>query len=326
MLWKRILSGSLLVAMLLVVMAIDGWLDSQRFAAGPLSILLPEGDRLPRGIILLAVLLIVLVPLTREFAWLMRTRGSRVSWGFAYACSAIGAAYLYFWPQGPNGQGGSTPLAGLLAGVLFLSLIQPLRRGEREGALMSAAAAMLCIVYLGLMPGFLLAIRWWHPAWTIVALILIIKACDIGAYFAGRWFGRTPLIPLISPKKTVEGLVGGLLFSAMVAVTLAAISNATGVSGHWITNQPVPEFVAYNYPLPLAAIAGAFLGLVGQFGDLVASLFKRDAHVKDSGSSVPGFGGMLDVVDSLLLAAPAGYAILRFTAWYLSPSSQLAGF
>lgn len=319
MLWKRVISGSLLVLMLLIMIAVDDTLDRVRIDSSVLSAVLPDGDRLPRGVILLVMLLLALIPVTREMAWLMKSRGSRVSWGFAYLCAASGAIYLYTMPQGPSGQGGSTPLAGLLAAVLFLSLVQPLRRGEREGAIMSAAAALLCIVYLGLMPGFLLAMRWWHSAWTVVALILIIKACDIGAYFAGRWFGRTPLIPLVSPKKTVEGLIGGLIFSSLVAMGLAALSNVMGVSGHWVVGDQGPVFVAYDWPLGFAAVSGAFLGLVGHFGDLIASLFKRDAAVKDAGATVPGFGGMLDVLDSLLLAAPAGYAVLRFGAWWLAP-------
>lgn len=319
MLRQRVISSSLMVAALLIIIAADDALDELRLGLAPIFWLPGEGGRLPRGILMLLLILVALVPLTRELVQLMSTRGSRLSWGFGYLSAAAGATCLYLLPHGPEGSSGSTALAGLLTSVLFLSVVQPLRRGEREGALMSAAAALLCAVYMGIMPGFYLVIRWWHPAWTVVSIILITKSCDIGAFFTGRWLGRTPLIPLISPKKTVEGLVGGMILSSVVALVIATISNATDHSGHWITGHGEPEFVRYDYPLWAVAIMGAFLGLVGQFGDLIASLFKRDASVKDSGATVPGFGGVLDVLDSLLLAAPAGYAMLRFSAWWLAP-------
>ncbi|WP_236254603.1 phosphatidate cytidylyltransferase [Mucisphaera calidilacus] len=321
MLIQRIISSSLMITTLLIIIAVDDALDDVRLGLGTIPWLPGEGERIPRGILMLLLLLAALIPLTREMVRMMSARGSRLSWGFGYLSAAAGATCLYTLPHGPDGSSGSTALAGLLAAVLFLSVVQPLRRGEREGAIMSAAAALLCAVYLGLMPGFFLVIRWWHPAWTVVAIILITKASDIGAYFTGRWLGRTPLIPLISPKKTVEGLLGGLILSSVVAVAIAAASNAGHHSGHWITGQGEPVFIPYDYPLLYVAALGAFLGLVGQFGDLIASLFKRDAALKDSGGTVPGFGGVLDVLDSLLLAAPVGYALLRFTAWWLAPDA-----
>ncbi|MCC7407600.1 MAG: phosphatidate cytidylyltransferase, partial [Phycisphaeraceae bacterium] len=154
--------------------------------------------------------------------------------------------------------------------------------------------------------------RRWHDAEVVAAIILITKACDVGAYFTGRFLGRHKLIPWLSPGKTWEGLLGGVALSALVALLLAWLLNDLGLAGHW---QPNPrQFVPQPYPLWLVPIAGAILGLVGQFGDLTASLFKRDAGFKDSGSSVPGFGGLLDVIDSPLIVAPVAYWLLRLAA------------
>ncbi|MFW5681789.1 MAG: phosphatidate cytidylyltransferase, partial [Phycisphaeraceae bacterium] len=174
-------------------------------------------------------------------------------------------------------------------------------------------AALLALIYLGTLPGFLLAIRRWHSAWVVVGIVLVIKASDIGAYFVGRAIGRHKLIPWLSPGKTWEGLAGGVAMSALVAVGLVALSNELGVSGRYVYDENLTSrrFAALDYPLWLAAIAGGLLALAGVLGDLTASLFKRDAGLKDSGKSIPGFGGVLDVIDSLVLAAPVAYWMVR---------------
>ena len=118
-----------------------------------------------------------------------------------------------------------------------------------------------------------------------------IKATDISAYFAGNYLGRRKLIPSISPGKTVEGLIGGLAGGVITCVVLCLIGN---VLHSWL----------------LAALLGLVLGGLGQLGDLAESIFKRDAHEKDSDHSVPGFGGILDVVDSVLVPAPLAYMLL----------------
>lgn len=127
-------------------------------------------------------------------------------------------------------------------------------------------------------------------AWALM-LLLVVWGYDSGAYLTGRWLGRHRLIDHISPAKTVEGLLGGL-----VAATLAA-----GI-GSWLLALPA------WHPL----VIGPLIGLSAQAGDLAESMLKRAADRKDSGGLIPGHGGMLDRVDSLLFAAPvlAGYALL----------------
>jgi len=116
-----------------------------------------------------------------------------------------------------------------------------------------------------------------------------VKFTDIGAFFGGRALGKHKLIPWLSPGKTWEGLGFGVLTAAIVGMICAP----------WIS-----QLLWWQ-----GLIFGAVIGLVGQAGDLLESLMKRDAQVKDSGQLIPGFGGILDVIDSPLLAAPFAYLL-----------------
>jgi phosphatidate cytidylyltransferase len=120
----------------------------------------------------------------------------------------------------------------------------------------------------------------------LTTVLLITKLGDIGAYLVGIRFGKTPLIPHISPNKSVEGAVGGLIFSILGALASKIFLN-----------------LSYLHMM----ILGLFLGILAQLGDLSESLIKRDCQVKDSGNLVPGMGGLLDIIDSLLFTGPAFY-------------------
>lgn len=154
--------------------------------------------------------------------------------------------------------------------------------------------------YIGLLPSFLVQLRWIdettpRDARAALALAIFIpKCCDIGAYFTGRVLGRHPMTPILSPKKTWEGLLGGLLLSAAVAV---AMNRRLSV--------PLGGDVS-------AAVFGLVVGGVGALGDLAESLVKRDCRRKDASQVVPGFGGILDVIDSIVFAAPVAYFWLRW--------------
>jgi phosphatidate cytidylyltransferase len=161
-----------------------------------------------------------------------------------------------------------------------------------EGALEDIAATFLGIFYVAMLFGFQLAIyrevdgkRW------LALLYLLIWSSDIGAYYIGTSLGKHKLYPKISPKKSVEGLIGGMLAAAGAALLCRA----------WF----LPGIDVLE-----AAILGLVLAAVGTLGDLVESLFKRDAGVKDSGNLIPGHGGILDRMDSMLFAAPVLYYYL----------------
>ena len=158
------------------------------------------------------------------------------------------------------------------------------------------------IVNLGLLPSFLIQLRWigseinpYIGLYCLGITITVTKCCDIGAYFTGKLFGRHLMTPLLSPKKTWEGFVGGILFSA-------------GIAFLWTKIFP-------NTPLccTLASIAfGVIIGLGGVFADLVESLIKRDLSTKDASQVIPGFGGILDLLDSLLLIGPIAWLFFLY--------------
>jgi phosphatidate cytidylyltransferase len=157
------------------------------------------------------------------------------------------------------------------------------------------AHALLFFVYLGLLPACLVQLRWlpYHSGAALAAAIFVPKVGDIFALLAGMAIGKHKFTPLLSPKKTWEGFVGGML---------AAVGTALGF------HFAVPGLFASGLGHALAF--GLAVGLAGVFGDLVESLFKRDCHTKDASAAVPGFGGILDVVDSILYSAPVAYFIL----------------
>lgn len=184
--------------------------------------------------------------------------------------------------------------------VLLSSMVYGARHRSAEHVLGATAAAMFCFTYLGLLGGFLLLLRREHSGWVLLGVILATKSYDIGAYFTGRAIGRRKLILWLSPGKTWEGLFGGLALAGAVTTGLLAVAHANGQ--------------LLQIPLWTGPMLGIFAGLVGQAGDLVASLLKRDAGVKDYSSRLPGFGGVLDVMDSPLLVAPVAYWLLMIIA------------
>ncbi|MEM6552955.1 MAG: phosphatidate cytidylyltransferase [Planctomycetota bacterium] len=309
MLSYRLAISALLIPMLLAVLWLDQWLG----AAHGL-----------RGLMLLVFLMLFTLGAAREVAAMMRSKGALMPTPVLAASGQVGLLYLGLvaallgpgqWSgasapdwAGPWLASGALGMAGLLtvlALVFFGSLALHCRDQRPEGAILAGAGAVFACVYLGLLPGFWLLVRQEHSAWIVAGAILVTKSCDIGAYTAGRLFGKRKLIAWLSPGKTWEGLVGGLVFSGGLCVGLVAWANAAG--GDWVGQGPLA-------PLWLAGLAGVVLGLVGQVGDLIASLLKRDAEIKDSGKAIPGFGGFLDLVDSALLTGPVAYWLLALAA------------
>jgi len=157
-------------------------------------------------------------------------------------------------------------------------------------------------------------------AWLLLVILLVTKASDIGAYFMGSTVGRHKLIPAISPGKTVEGAIGGLAASATVALAFA-------LAARWTTSSPDASGVAMLLrdatlsfsldhssgavsPAVRAVVFGLLLSAFGQIGDLFESCLKRDAGAKDSGSVIPRYGGILDLVDSPVMSVPVGWFLL----------------
>ena len=283
MLKHRLPSGIVMVAGLLLLMAADNALEAR---GGP------------AGVVLLGLVLILGALASRELAALLRSKWGHCSLTNTVLSAAIGCLLIYFLPWIDDAKTAVAVFGSGVTAVLFGSMFRhSFVKQKTEGAAAAGANATFAMVYLGMLPAMYLLIREEdYSAWVIGAVLLIVKSCDIGAYFTGRFLGKHKLIPWLSPGKTWEGLFGGMAFSALWAVVFTMIGN---------TADP-HNAIAVWFAVP----AGLLLGLLGQVGDLVASLLKRDAGVKDWAATIPGFGGVMDVADSLLIVAPVAYWLL----------------
>lgn len=193
----------------------------------------------------------------------------------------------------------SWPVLALAAGVLLAFLAEMRRFDQPGGATANLAAAVLTMVYVGLMLSFVVRLRLGWGIGALASLVIVVKMGDTGAYTVGRLVGRHKLAPRLSPGKTVEGAIGALAFAAI---------------GSWFTFAWLIPWINTTSGDESARslgwgwlLFGLLVGAAGLLGDLAESLFKRDAGRKDSSDWMPGFGGVLDILDSILLAAPAAY-------------------
>jgi len=234
-----------------------------------------------------------------EFYRMARAKGlAPVRWlGFASAFVLLGLAYR---PQTPN--------ASLLTtGGLLVLLALALRRGGQPRVLESAAVTAFGVLYVGWLSAHFVLLRElpWRAGLAysdggslVLYAFLVTWSCDTGAYLTGRLFGRTRPWATISPRKTLEGAMGGLLFAVIAAQIGAATFLRAGGGTPLLT-------------WPHALAIGVLVGICGQVGDFVESLFKRDAASGDSSDLIPGHGGVLDRFDSLYFGAPIVYHYLR---------------
>jgi phosphatidate cytidylyltransferase len=206
--------------------------------------------------------------------------------------------------------------AGFAAAIAaFVFLVAGMRSLDLRTAFPAAAASVFAFCYVALPLGFLVQLRQqWSGAFLLLYLLLLVWAGDIFAYFVGRTLGRHLMSPRISPKKTWEGAVASLLASLVVGMLLYnyALPICT-----WLLNAHLIErrdgfFALEKPPLWPTLLLSAALNIAAQLGDLVESLIKRGANVKDSGAILPGHGGMLDRIDALLFAAPV---LWYYAAW-----------
>lgn len=174
--------------------------------------------------------------------------------------------------------------------VTVIFLLQFTRR-ENSQAVVGISTTLFGVLYVSWFFSFLLKIRSLPYGVSLLAFILLVtKSGDIGAYLIGTKWGRHLLIARISPGKSVEGAVGGLIFSILAAVA---------------SKIYLPDLSCFSYFN--LVLTGAFFGILAQLGDLSESLIKRDCRVKDSGNLLPGLGGILDMIDSILFTAPVFY-------------------
>jgi phosphatidate cytidylyltransferase len=282
---------------------LDYWVDRNTQGWVKLPNLHPPREFGLGGVGLLLAMIFLLPLATTEVARLFvaeQIRPYRFLAGLGSGLLAIHAFLTQFpWFQ----HIATSSLAFIIVFTMILAAIRRASGRHTEEAITHMAGTVLAMLYLGGLAWFLIALRVKHSAdqqhgfqgstAAVVMILLVVKFADIGAYFGGRAIGRHKLIPWLSPGKTWEGLFCGLATSALVGLACSLM---------W--HQSLSTLTWWK-----ALLFGAIIGAVGQVGDLLESLMKRDAKVKDSGSIIPGFGGLLDVIDSPLLAAPAAYLL-----------------
>lgn len=304
LLWRFIL-GAILIAALAGLC----WADAR--LAHPLWVLLP-----------VAVGLSVLA--ADELCSLAGERGlrpQRATTLLATAAIVASSGVVVYWPLSGEPYPAGCPIGALgwplstAAAALMLAFVVEMRRYRAPGeSIANLAAAALSFIYVGVFMSLLVQLRMLGSTigstigraaegatgkgngigglLPLVSLVAVVKACDIGAYTFGRLFGRHKMSPVISPGKTLEGAGGGIVLACAASyLSLWLMGSAEATRGvGWL-------------------VYGVVVGVAGIFGDLAESLLKRDAGRKDSSRWMPGFGGVLDILDSILFAAPAAYLL-----------------
>jgi phosphatidate cytidylyltransferase len=220
-----------------------------------------------------------------EYARLADSLGVRIPKALA-GCAAAATCMAVAWP-------GNSLDAVLMAALLAMAALSVAAGRVGADVLAPVVAGLFASLYLGLPLGALVAVRWLVSREALLLLLLTVIVSDTAQFYSGSLFGRHRLAPVISPKKSVEGAVGG--FVAGIAVVAV-------VGAWWLPH------LSLGWRVGLGAVVVA----MGILGDLFESQIKRSASVKDSSALIPGHGGVLDRIDALLFAAPAYYLFLRY--------------
>lgn len=287
MLRWRLISGSVMVTLLVALC----WLDAR--AARP-------------GMFLAPLVVVLCVLATGEMLRMFRAGGGNPLAPVVYVATllpVLAACAPIAWREYPENCLVSRLgwlACGLAAGIVVALVGEMSRFGSQQNSAGTTTAnlalAALSITYVGGLLGFLIQLRLFpdtgevNPGLTpLLSLVLVVKVSDTCQYVVGRNFGKRKLAPFLSPGKTWEGAVGGIGIGALLTAT--------------ILTQLMPSM-----QWALMLVYCVLLSLAGLVGDLAESLLKRDAGVKDSSTWLPGLGGVLDMLDSLLVAAPVAYA------------------
>ena len=261
----------------------------------------------PRAWLLLGLTLFLAGRAAWEMSELLRVRNIVVSAPAVTVCSV--AVVLSAWylplatgqPAFPCGLVLAPILLGLATAVLALFLVEAFRFREPGHSVESLAGGVLTVSYVGLLLAMTAQLRWVAGAdagyLVLASMVIATKFGDIGAYTLGRLFGKRKMAPRLSPGKTWMGGLGALVGSALAG--WAWLQFATPLfNADW---QPPAWYLSVFY--------GAAMGVAGLLGDLCESLIKRDVGKKDSAQLMPGFGGLLDLLDSVLFAGPVAYLL-----------------
>lgn len=294
MLRWRLLSAAVIISVLLALVTAD----HQQFLF-PIS-----------GLWLLPVLLLVAFMATEEVLELLRHGGHDVDRATTHAgvllivlaasAPMLGQALGNNFPEATSfGRFGWPAVAASIG--LILAFVRQMQLFQKPAtAMVQLSLSVMVMLYIGGMLGFLAALRLIDDGpvgiVALVSLLFITKLADTGAYTAGKNLGRHKLTPILSPGKTVEGAIGGLFFAVIGGIVYFRYIAPWVVGSSW------------HAPSMLGIVTYSLLvAVLGMIGDLAESLLKRDMQRKDSSRWLPGLGGVLDIIDSVLLAAPGAY-------------------
>ncbi len=280
MLKYRLIFGTLITIGFVALILFDGWLD------GSLSAQKPEASI--QATLLVIFLIIIAVPANLELAKLARSAGAKIFLPVTIVSTILLAAVWYlsqFFAE--RYQFAVFFFAFVVCFTLLAVFLWQGLAFAAVGVFANCGANLLALVYLGVLTSFVMAVRIDFGPIAFLMYIFVVKCADIGAYTAGRIFGRHKFSPVLSPKKTWEGMAGAVIFASVVSSIFALAFDIMS--------------------LMRAILFGVIFAFLGQFGDLAESMLKRAAEQKDASNSVPGFGGVLDVIDSPLATGVFAY-------------------
>jgi phosphatidate cytidylyltransferase len=268
------------------------------------------------GLWVLGTVVAVVLLTQRELYGLLEDKGARPVVGFGLAAGAALPVVAYI--------GNEYHATVLMTMTLLAVMVAQLRRRQVTEAMASISGTFFGVFYVGWLLSHVIPLRFFTErivndegaedaarlglvpesgAFLLVYCLTVVVLCDAGAYFAGRAYGRRKLAPSISPSKTVEGAIGGLLLGTLGGAAMKVIFDVL-----WPGLSTVLGW-------GLVFTIGPLVAAAGMVGDLVESLLKRDAQVKDAGAILPGMGGFLDRLDSILLGVPVMYYLMLFHVW-----------
>lgn len=298
MLGKRLISAAVIISAMILLLRIDFWLGTEEVWG-------------KRGLLLAGLAILTAAMAGDELAAMFASAASKVNRVTLLVASVVMVAITMapaLWQAYPAdcvlGRFGFG-LAGLVAGMVIVILSEMINYqavGKGRGEVIERlGVSAFALVYLNILFTFLIAHRYLDRnavgIMTIVTMLTTVKMSDSGAYFIGKSFGTVKLAPALSPGKTVQGSFGGLLGGCFGAGLIV-----------WFIS-PVLIGVELDKPWWWVFLYGTLVTLAGMFGDLAESLLKRDSGTKDSSSWLPGLGGILDVIDSLVFAAPVSFLL-----------------
>jgi phosphatidate cytidylyltransferase len=283
MLKYRLLYGILMTVVFTAIVIFDGWLDGSLTASS-------ADDRTVQGTLLCILIAGLIIPAQLELSRLAKAKNLRIFTPVAIIASVLFAC-TWYWRQLIDMRP-MMYLFFLLVSLLWALLLYQYFQCGTSGVIANCGASYFSIIYLGLFSAFVVGIRIDYGLWGLLMFIFVVKSSDIGAYAIGVLFGKHQFSPNISPGKTWEGMGGAVTAAVIVSFLFGA---GCDIMAWWP-----------------AVIFGIFIAFTGQVGDLVESMMKRDSETKDSSNKVPGFGGILDIIDSPLFSAPFAYLFFTF--------------